>query len=510
MATAARSRTSNANRREPSTADAFPAYQPLAHPLNPTAQHTLQNLSTAHAFNDLKRRLHTAANHLTEITGDLNDQYQIKRTDHDRQKARRAARAKEFEISSQGTGNGDDDEESERRIDDAWKDVDAWTTKMDEGVRRVIDVQARLEGAETAFKDLNSNVAQGRTATQSTLGASQFRTQSQRQRRRRQQQQNPEDMAVSSDTDDDNDDALSPVATADSTTTTQPPALTVFRDKLLASSIAYTSLSLRNRYASHNDYIAFRKIVHDARHPNDDTPLPHSSTWFPQPHQPSSSLNKINNRSATRSMSHEAPSEEEDDDIQIAHERLSLRCPLTLLPITSPLSSTLCPHSFEKSAILSVLSLSTLTITPTQATNGRKVYDKCVQCPECECLLTEATLRVDAVMVRRVERARREREGVGGWEGDEGEERQSDGGEGDREARGKRRKLVEEVGSSPVVGRESGGGRGLKREGKGRGGRDMKTERRGGRDVSVVMDSQRVVDLGEEEEEEEEEGEETE
>ncbi|KAL8949732.1 MAG: hypothetical protein Q9222_004178, partial [Ikaeria aurantiellina] len=258
MATVTRSRPSASVRQQSSSSNAFPTYQPLTHPLNPVAQHTLQNLSTIHTFNDLKRRLHTAVNHLTEITGDLNDQHQIKKNDHERQKARRAARAKEFEVSSQGAGNAEEEEGSEKRMSDAWRDVDEWTTKMDEGVRRVIDVQARIEAAESALKDLSANIAQGRTATQSTLGASQFRNQSQRPRRGGRRR-------ADDDEDDDNDpenaasDAETPVpGTVDPSA--NPPGLSVFKDKLLASSTAYASLSLKNRYASHNDYIAFRKI----------------------------------------------------------------------------------------------------------------------------------------------------------------------------------------------------------------------------------------------------------
>ncbi|KAI4243189.1 MAG: hypothetical protein L6R42_010818, partial [Xanthoria sp. 1 TBL-2021] len=74
-----------------------PAYQPLAYPLNPDAQYALHNLPTNHTLNDVKKRLLTATNHLTDVTGDLNDQYYNKKYEFDKQRSRKAARARELE-----------------------------------------------------------------------------------------------------------------------------------------------------------------------------------------------------------------------------------------------------------------------------------------------------------------------------------------------------------------------------------------------------------------------------
>ncbi|KAI4235957.1 MAG: hypothetical protein L6R40_006325 [Gallowayella cf. fulva] len=192
------SRPFNATPRQSSRPINLPTYQPLTHPLNPIAQHALHNVPTTHPLSDLKRRLNAAVENLTNITGDLNDQYQVKRAEFDKAKARKAARARDAE-SSQGAENEDDDE-GDRRMEDAWNDVEDWTAKMEAGTRRVIDIQARVESTETALKELDTNVSHGRTATQSTLGASQFR--SQRQRRQQQQQrldENDEDEGAESD-----------------------------------------------------------------------------------------------------------------------------------------------------------------------------------------------------------------------------------------------------------------------------------------------------------------------
>lgn len=123
------------------------------------------------------------------------------------------------------------------------------------------------------------------------------------------------------------------------------------------------------RYASNNDYIGFKKIVHDSRHPEDDArPMPHASTWFPG----SPSNNTADGRTADNV---------DDDDLQVASERISLNCPLTLLPMREPVSSRKCPHSFERAAILELLSASRVK-APGNRGNGPS--EKAMKCPVCE------------------------------------------------------------------------------------------------------------------------------
>ncbi|KAL8851873.1 MAG: hypothetical protein Q9221_003196 [Calogaya cf. arnoldii] len=479
-------RTSTTTARQPSNAaNALPAYQPLTHPLNPTAQHALHNLPTTHPLNDLKQRLSTASNHLNEVTGDLNDQYQVKKAEFDKQKSQKAARAKELE-SSQGADN--DDEDGDRPMQDAWTEVENLTGKMEARTRLVIDIQARVENTETVLKELNANVTNGRTSTQSTLGASQFRTQTQRQRRRHRPGHDEDD---SEDDHDDNDAAPEDAPT---------PALTVFKTKLSTASSNYNSLSMSDRYTSHNTYIGFRQIVHDSRHPNDDTPMPHHSTWFPTDNQPSTTAPQPNRRNNKRPKPTPPPSE--DDEIQIAREKRSIRCPITLLPLSNPLTSTRCPHSFESEAILNMLSASPLRAhnssndqnnKPTLSTLPRdKTAVNALKCPECEVLLTKETLRMDAALVRKIKKIA------------EVERRQQNGDDedDDNEAGGDGRDKIEEVTSSPVLSRGKKGPQSVKRERMSQMQMASQRQREREREVSMVPDSQ-VVDLGDGEEDEE-------
>ncbi|KAL8815079.1 MAG: hypothetical protein Q9223_005755 [Gallowayella weberi] len=489
MPSTARSHPSNAGSHQASRSTNLFAYQPLTHPLNLAAQHALHNLPTTHTLTDLKRRLNAATEHLTNITGDLNDQHQLKKAEYEKVKARQAARPRDLE-SSQG-GRNDEDDESDRRMEDAWNHVEEWTTKMDEGTRRVIDIQARVESTETTLKELDANVSHGRTATQSTLGASQLRSRSQRQPRQPRQLADDEDGDEDADSDADEHAAF-----------TGPPALQVFKSKVAAASETYNSLPPRDRYASHNAYIGFRKIVHDARHPDDDTPMPHASTWFSSSSGPPTTQRHKDAKSS-KPGSRSAPNDpndsaSNDEDLQIAQEKRSIRCPLTLLPLVSPLTSTLCPHSFESEAILGMLSASPLRADGSTGYVNRP-GERAMKCPVCEKLLTKECLTVDPILVRKIkrieERERRAREGV---EDEDDEEvvvdREGIGGGFGADG-------VEEVTSSPVMSRREADVRKVKRE---RLSQVRGTGREREREVSLVPDSQ-VVDLGDGDEEEEEE-----
>ncbi len=122
-------------------------------------------------------------------------------------------------------------------------------------------------------------------------------------------------------------------------------------------------------YATNNTYIGFKRIVHDALHPGDDAPpLANPSTWFPTD---AALLPSTNTRSRARA---DGDGDDDDDDLAIASERISIKCPLTLLPYKDPVTSSKCPHSFEKAAILDMIARSA----------GRLGGEKAVKCPVCE------------------------------------------------------------------------------------------------------------------------------
>ncbi len=137
------------------------------------------------------------------------------------------------------------------------------------------------------------------------------------------------------------------------------------------------SYSYPTSYAQNNDYIGFKKLVYDAQFPGDDAPpMPHSSTWFSdQPHGTSGS-----HTSGAAPAAGSQPAVDADE-LTVASEKISIKCPITLLPMKDPVTSTKCPHSFEKEAILSMINASDVTLEG----SGRRGRSgpKAMQCPIC-------------------------------------------------------------------------------------------------------------------------------
>ena len=80
----------------------------------------------------------------------------------------------------------------------------------------------------------------------------------------------------------------------------------------------------------------------------------------------------------------EMEDEEAEDDIAIARERISTRCPLTLREFDDPITSRKCPHTFEKSAIFGLIE----SIPPSNGRRGANSSNnasKQVNCPITGC-----------------------------------------------------------------------------------------------------------------------------
>ncbi|RPB15162.1 hypothetical protein P167DRAFT_533360, partial [Morchella conica CCBAS932] len=93
-------------------------------------------------------------------------------------------------------------------------------------------------------------------------------------------------------------------------------------------------------YGNIADYVQFRRMVWASQ--RGDANMPKVSTWF---------RNLDGSAGGRRRSSHAPDSDDDDSDIEIAQERQSYQCPLTLRTFVEPYTSTVCPHSFEKDAI---------------------------------------------------------------------------------------------------------------------------------------------------------------
>ena len=167
MASSARSRPSGASNRQ-RAGPTLPTYQPPQHPLNENAIRAIQDLHRNHRLDSLKTRLNGATNHLAGAAVDVNDRLVARTALHEKSRARREKQ-----------GSQEDNEEEERAMDEKRRQTDELTGRLDSGVRKIIDSKFEVHAVEKALKELETNVANNRgviAPTQSTLGASQFRS----------------------------------------------------------------------------------------------------------------------------------------------------------------------------------------------------------------------------------------------------------------------------------------------------------------------------------------------
>lgn len=113
--------------------------------------------------------------------------------------------------------------------------------------------------------------------------------------------------------------------------------------------------------------------------------MPNASTWFPAS-SPDPTLPHTHTRSAAAGANNDPiddnnDDDDDEDDLAVASERISIKCPLTLLPMKDPVTSLKCPHSFEKEAILSMLGASGVWVG---GSGRRGDGQRGMKCPVCE------------------------------------------------------------------------------------------------------------------------------
>jgi hypothetical protein len=455
----------------PSTAT-FQPQAPVA-PLNPAGQQALTELLQAQASRKrLAASLNDAAKKLTEVAGQLNDRGTEMRLRHTRLQARLEANGEEM------------DEEERIEYDTFQAKVKDLTQKMDHSIRGVIDGQAWLEDVPDMLKAVAMRTGALAEATQQqTQGPTPIVT----------QRNSPED-----DENMDADEAgnVEPLIAKPPQPSDAPIA--ILRSAFAEQSSSWQSKSLTERYANSNEYIGFYRTVYDAKNPGENAPpIPHASLWFAEEEEDDPDRLPLPGSQARR-VEHE-----EDSDVEIASERVSLKCPITLLPFKDPLTSTKCPHSFEKDAILDMLRLSSdyLPFTESQQLELSQIRDRraldrkkkeigtpMVKCPVCSCPLVAADLKPDSVLLRKVKRV------------EAATKRQqnppSDSEEEDEAPRGTQRKAFG-LGSSPARGEEM-----VKKERARSNSRIPQTQVPSGTPVTITAGGATVVDLEEDDEDE--------
>ncbi|KAG4218539.1 hypothetical protein PC116_g32981, partial [Phytophthora cactorum] len=133
----------------------------------------------------------------------------------------------------------------------------------------------------------------------------------------------------------------------------------------------YASKTPYEKYGTNNDYIGFKRMWHDAVYGRGNKPLPDATKWFSQ-------------------NGGEDEGDDDDDDLIVAEEHLGIYCPLSMVVMKDPYTSTKCKHTFEKDSIVQFL----------RAQHGR------ARCPQTGCNkeVTISDFHPDPVMLRKIKR----------------------------------------------------------------------------------------------------------
>ncbi|KAI1387965.1 zinc-finger of the MIZ type in Nse subunit-domain-containing protein [Hypoxylon trugodes] len=351
----------------------LPPYEPLACPLSDSAIRTLAQLCADGHTRKYEEQLSKSLELLSGSVRDLNDRFS------ERKETLQSLQAKRIERNGENSNDTKSDREHavERAVLELQKDVPLLTEECDLAVRSVIDLKVELEDNNTAMRDVAQRIEREAEA---------------RTRRRRPSRRNrdpdAEDETQNMDQDEDMDDAeiVGPVD--------------LLKKAKQDAAAEYASKSLYEKYAVNNDYIDFKRLWHDAVHGADGKPLPDATKWFSQ-------------NGANGEME-----DDEDEDLIVAEEHLDIHCPLSMVVMQNPYTSTKCKHTFEKESIVQFL----------RTKPGGKA-----RCPQTGCNkeVSMANFQPDPVMLRRIKRQQvAQRAGM-----DDDDEDETLDGDGDLEMR---------------------------------------------------------------------------
>jgi hypothetical protein len=311
------------------TANVLPPYKKPSHPLDAEATRQLRELQGRN-LHDVKKHNKQALETITATAESVNDMLR----DHSEYIARRQ---KKWDM---GKSLGDREVE-ERTMEELQERVEESTIKLEESMRAVIDSSIAVQRIDETLDWLRQNAPRQLEAeynTQMTQRNTQRQTQINGQRR---QTQGADDEESAEEL----DEAPTPGPTPlDGTRITLTGVSEHFTNRQQQQKDIYTSLSLTARYARNNEYRDFKRIVHDAKYGDAGPPLGHEDTWFTEAGEPEFGITNTQRGDF-----------DDDDDIIMDKATISTRCPITFQQFKEPFTSTKCPHTFEKNAIVDMI-----------------------------------------------------------------------------------------------------------------------------------------------------------
>jgi hypothetical protein len=318
----------------------LPAYRKPSHPLDQEATRALLELRGRYQ-NDIKKHNAQATKNITGTVEGVNDMLR----DH--------AQYMERKQKKWNAGKHlEDKEEEERHMNELQAKVVETTVKLEESMRAVIDSGVAAQRIDETLEWLRSN-APGHLEDEYRTQISQRDTQRETQRQSQANEESQMDGPTPGPTPL---DGFRPALTG---------ASEMFTTRMQREKDTYTSLSRTARYARNNDYRDFKRIVHDAKYGDDGPALGHEDTWFTETGSPAPGITDSTQRGDF----------DDDDDIIVDKATISTRCPITYQQFKEPVTSTKCPHTFEKNAILEMI-----------RSGPHKIGgEKAVECPVAAC-----------------------------------------------------------------------------------------------------------------------------
>lgn len=354
--TPSRSRHSVATTPARAAQEALPPYKKPSHPLDGEAQRALRELNGQTLASVKKHNKDAVAQIQTSAEG-VNDML----SEHQRYFD---ARSKKWDAGKKL----DEKEDEEAIMADLQQKVDEATAKLEESMRAVIDSSVAAQRIEDTLDWLRQAAPR------------QLEEEYESQTIQRRQTQDPEDSDAGSDMDVQMDEGPTPGPTPlDGSRVALTGSVDMFNDRMTREANAYTSNSLTARYARHNEYRDFKRVVHDARYGDEGPVLGHEDTWFTEDGEPQ--LGVTQRRGGAY--------DDDEDDLVMDRATISTKCPITFQQFKEPYSSIKCPHTFEKVAILGMIRSSTARFGPG---NARSIQCPIVGCDQV-CAYSDRSLR---------------------------------------------------------------------------------------------------------------------
>ncbi|KAI0968128.1 zinc-finger of the MIZ type in Nse subunit-domain-containing protein [Xylaria arbuscula] len=366
-----RPRPSSPAHAEPSRRIArLPDYEPPSFPLDPALRRELVELSNNADTRKYEEQLKQSITLLTNNVRDINDRYVKKKHELDKLRKKHRSQSEDGGEDPEAKNRGHAQEEAVMRLREA---VPALTAECDGAVREVIDLRVELEDGRQAIQDTVRKV-EAESANANAAGEG--------------QEEDDENVAKEEDGED--------VVMRNRPGIKGP--LRILKHERKKATADYATKSLEQRYAVDNDYIGFKRLWWDAVHAVDGKPLPDASRWF------------------ARNDADEEDDEEED--LVIAEEHISIYCPLSMVVMEQPYTSTVCKHTFNRPAIVQFL---------------RGQLNHRAQCPQTGCSkeISITDFYDDQVMLRRIKREQAEKERQDGEDEEEDGVDMDEDGDGD-------------------------------------------------------------------------------